>query len=390
MTRPVIVWLILALAVAIGTAWFFANFERVTENVNVGYRGEARRNAFLAAERMFTRLGATAREVRSLSQLSRLPPGSTLLVAAQRAALGPVELASLLAWTDTGGRLIVEAERPPLRDPLLERLHVARESYRPSRRHAKPPAPLDAATPVMLPGRNAPLRALLLEPFRLSLPAASVTWRADNALGSQLAALRYGAGTVIVATSLDFMRNALIGQFDHAELAWSLAGGNAAKQILVLQRLQQPSLLNWLRANAWQALVGLALLLALWLWRIVPRFGPTAPDPPPGRRRLLDHLRAAGRFHWQQGDRAALLGAAREACLARTFKVHPEVAVLSGAERSARLAQIFALPAEELEGAFDAELPRDALSFTRRIALLQSMHERLARRPSARNRRGRK
>ena len=390
MTRPATVWLVLALAAAIGTAWFFANFERVTETVNIGYRGEARRNAFLAAERMFTRLGARAREVSSLSQLSRLPPGGTLLVAARRAALGPVELDSLLAWADAGGRLIVEAERPPLRDPLLERLHVAREPYRPSRRHAKPPAPLEAATRVTIPGRDTPLGALLLEPFRLILPATGVAWHADNAVGSQLAALRRGAGTVIVATSLDFMRNALIGKFDHAELAWSLAGAGAAKPILVLQRLQQPSLLNWLRANAWQALIGLALLVALWLWRIVPRFGPTAPDAPPGRRRLLDHLRAAGRFHWQRGDRAALLGAAREACLARTFRAHPEVAALSGAERSARLAEIFALPAEELESAFGAEAPRDALAFTRRIALLQSMHERLARRPSAGIKRGRK
>ncbi len=390
MTRPVIVWLILALAVTIGTAWFFANFERVTETVNGGYRGEARRNPFLAAERMYTRLGATAREVRSLSQLSRLPPGGVLLVAARRAALGPVELDALLAWTDAGGRLIVEAERPPLRDALLERLHVGRKRDRPSPRRAQPPASADAATRVAVPGRSAPLGALLLEPFKLTLPAAGVAWHAENATGSQLAALRRGAGMAIVATSLDFMRNPLIGQLDHAELAWSLAGGGAAKNILVLQRLQQPSLLEWLRANAWQALVGVALLVALWLWRIVPRFGPTAPDPPPGRRRLLDHLRAAGRFHWQQGDRAALLGAAREACLARTFRAHPEVAALTAAERSARLAEIFALPAEELEAAFGAGPPRDALDFTRRVALLQSMHERLARRPDAGIKRGRK
>jgi Domain of unknown function (DUF4350) len=389
MTRPITVWLVVALAAAIGSAWFFANFERVTETVNVGYRGEARRNQFLAAERMFTRLGATSREVNSLSELSRLPRGGALLVAARRAALGPLELDALLAWADGGGRLIVEAERPPLRDPLLERLQVSREQYRRSPRYPQPP-PGDAVTRVPIPGRNAPLRALLLETFRLTLPATGVAWHADNAIGSQLAALRRGAGTVVVATSLDFMRNALIGQLDHAELTWSLAGGGAAKQILVLQRLQQPSLLAWLRANAWQALVGLALLIALWLWRIVPRFGPTAPDPPPGRRRLLDHLRAVGRFHWQQGDRAALLRAAREACLARSLRAHPEVAALAQAERSARLAEIFALPADELEGAFGAEAPRDAVAFTRRIALLQSIHERLARRPSAGFKGGRK
>ena len=379
MTRRTIAWLVAGLAVVVGAIWFFANFERVTETVDVGYQGEARRNPFLGAERMYARLGAQVREVHSIRELSHLPRGGALLVPAQRAALGPVALDSLLAWTASGGRLIVEAAQPPQRDALLERLHVGRER-----------TPGERITLVAVPGHSTPLRALLLEKFSLQLPASGVSWHADNHSAARLATLRRGAGTVVVATSLDFMRNPLIGQLDHADLAWMLAGGDAAREILVLSHLQPLSLLDWLRANAWQALAGAALLVALWLWRIVPRFGPMMPDPAPGRRRLLDHLRAAGRFHWQHGDRAALLGAAREACLARTVKAHPEVVALSPAERSARLAQIFALPAEELEAAFGAEPPRDALAFTRRIALLQSMHERLARRPGAGMKRERK
>lgn len=379
MKRPVLGWLVASLAAALGATWFFANFERVTETIPVGFHGEARRNPFLAAERLYMRLGAQVRDLHALSALRRLPHGAVLLVAAPHGALGPRELDALLAWVRSGGRLIVEAERPPLPDALLERLRVQRTQRRGAR-----------VTLVPLAGYDKPLHALGLGAFSLAPPAADILWSIDSDAGTCLAALRHGAGSVLVATSLDFMRNALIGELDHAELAWALAGRGAAHDILVLGPLEAPSLLEWLRVNAWQALAGAAVLLALWLWRIVPRFGPLAPDPAPGRRRLLDHLRAAGRFHWQHGDRARLLDAAREACLARIARAHPEAAALGAAARAARLAELYGLPADALAGALSAEPPRDALAFTRRIALLQSIHERLAHRPGDRNTGGEK
>jgi len=379
MKRPAVGWLIAGLATVLGAAWFFANFERVTETENAGFHGAARRNPFLAAERLYARLGARVRELHAFAELSRLPRGAVLLVAARRAALGPREFDAVLAWVRSGGRVIVEAEQPQMRDPLLDRLRVKRAQGQGAR-----------ITLVPLAGYDRPLQALALGAFTLEPPQADVLWHADSETGTRLAALRLGSGSVLVATSLDFMRNALIGELDHAELAWALAGRGAARDILVLGQLEAPSLLAWLRVNVWQGLAGGALLVALWLWRILPRFGPLAPDPAPGRRRLLDHLRAAGRFHWQHGDRARLLDAAREACLARIARAHPEAAVLDAASRAARLAELYGLPADALTSALSAEQPRDALAFTRRIALMQSIHERLAHRPGDRNPRGEK
>lgn len=379
MRRPAVGWLIAGLAAVLGAAWFFANFEHVTETENTGFHGAARRNPFLAAERLYARLGARVRELHAFAELSRLPRGAVLVVAAHRAALGPRELDALLAWVRSGGRVIVEAEQPQMRDPLLDRLRVKR-AHGPGAR----------ITLVPLAGYDRPLQALALGAFTLEPPRADVLWRVDSDAGTRLAALRLGSGSVLVATSLDFMRNAQIGELDHAELAWALAGRGAARDILVLGQFEAPSLLAWLRVNAWQGLAGAALLVALWLWRILPRFGPLAPDPAPGRRRLLDHLRAAGRFHWQHGDRARLLDAAREACLARIARAHPEAAALDAASRAARLAELYGLPADALASALSAEQPRDALAFTRRIALMQSIHERLAHRPGDKHPRGEK
>jgi hypothetical protein len=96
-------------------------------------------------------------------------------------------------------------------------------------------------------------------------------------------------------------------------------------------------------------LVATFLLLGCWLWRIVPRFGPVPADPPPARRRLLDHLRASGRYLWTEGLRGQLAAAAREAALRRLARAQPDFAAASGSEKAARLAALASIPLEEAQ-----------------------------------------
>jgi hypothetical protein len=79
----------------------------------------------------------------------------------------------------------------------------------------------------------------------------------------------------------------------------------------------------------------------------VPRFGPVAPDAPPGRRRLLDHLRASGRYYWTKGLRSRLVVAARDAALRRIVRAQPDFAGAPQAERAARLARLAGISKEE-------------------------------------------
>jgi hypothetical protein len=53
------------------------------------------------------------------------------------------------------------------------------------------------------------------------------------------------------------------------------------------------------------------LLLAAWLWHIIPRFGVVRAEPQIERRSLIEHLRAIGRFLWRQQALGVLLDAAR-------------------------------------------------------------------------------
>lgn len=384
MTLARLGWLLTALLVGLAAIWFYRNFERTTENVYVGYQGEARRNPFLAAERLFARLGARATELRALPELTRLPEGGALLLAAPREALGAWPNDALAAWVARGGWLIVEAEAPGRSDALLERFGARRTGRIPRASKGRE----DPAGSIALPGHERPLRVELPRFARLQFDEKKapprLSWSAANASGVQLAALEHGKGRVLLATSLDFLRNPAIGMHDHAALAWWLVGEGRIAEIRVLHQPHKLSLAGWLWRHAWLVLLAAAAALVLWLWRVVPRFGPLAPDPGPGRRRLLDHLRAAGRFHWHAGEAGRLLESAREACLARVTRAHPEIASLEPAARHARLASLFALPAAEFERAFGAPPSTEPHEFTRRVALLQSLHERLARRPGAR------
>jgi hypothetical protein len=177
------------------------------------------------------------------------------------------------------------------------------------------------------------------------------------------------------------MRNRSIGQNDHAEFLWQLVRfqpGTGA--VFVFDNPQKLSLARWLADNAWAVLAAGALLLVAWLWRVAPRFGPIAPDPEPARRRLLDHLRASGRFQWSAGGAATLAEAAREAALRRVARAQPDFAALGTAERGARLAASFGLPAEEAGRVLRPAQNLQPAEFIGAMRVFQRIHERLARR----------
>lgn len=365
------VWTAVVVALAgLCAIWFFMNFERVAARERVGMSGEARRDPYLALERLSERMGLPARELRTLADLGVLPPHGVLLLPRARAELARRERDRLLEWVARGGTLVVEAEPPRVPDPLLDALGVQR---------IRPEKPAASAPRTVAPAPGA--RAL-----RVALPATQLlrARHADHAAalgeGALLVRIPYERGRATVLVDFGPLQNDAIGRHDHAELGWQLAqGAGDAGELLVLNRPEKLSLADWLRANAAQALAAAALLVALWLWRIAPRFGPVAPDPERARRSLLDHLRASGRFLWAVGQGARLGEAAREAALRRLQRAHPDFAALSPSERRARLAATFGLAEDDARQVLERQAPRTIPEFVRCVRVYQAIHERLAR-----------
>lgn len=378
---------ILLLAIAAGAAWFFKNFERVTETVHTGYRGEARRNPWLAAERLLLRMGAEASAMRSLPELRTLPAAATLVLPARRHTLTQDLRQSVLAWVEDGGRLIVEAEPAGQPDPLLDALGVTRNAVkRPAGTADRCEA--DGPFEVVLPGRENGSLVRLSRRLRLDSPNADFAF--DGGWGNALLLFQYGKGQVTVLNELDFASNPRIGMEEHARFLWelvSLAPGKIA--VYFFNRPGKLSLGDWLRENAWAPLAGGAALLLLWLWYVAPRLGPIAPDPARSRRRLLDHLRASGRFLWSGGGAQRLLDAARDSCLRRITRVHPDFLGIPEADRPRRLAEILGWPEPRARQLLAPANAAKMMDFLQTIGLYQAVHEQLALRARAPSRKTR-
>jgi len=321
----------LAVLAALAALWWVTNYERVPYQERVGPSSEVRLRPFLAAQRFAERMGVPASEIRSLPELDALQAGGVLLMPARRQALDPNRLRAIAAWVDRGGHLIVEAELPGVADPLLDLLGVQRVEA-------------DAAgKPLEVEAGGRKLAARIGGRTALQPPAG-----AEVALRSaRLVSYQRGWGTVTAAASLDFARNGQIGAHDHAELFWEMLALSGAQALQVYHRPERLSLWGFLKQHALEALGASLALLALWLWRIAPRFGPVAPDAPPARRRLLDHLRASGRYYWAKGRRANLVAAARDAALRRLARSQPDFAVAPQAEKISRLASLAGISSEE-------------------------------------------
>jgi len=317
--------------------WYVSGFERVPVTERVGLSGEARLRPLLAAERFAERMGLPAREARALPELDRLPARSVLILPRQRRSVDERRAAQLVTWVASGGHLIVEAEFEPVADPVLRRfgLRVERDTA------ARQPVHLEVT------GAGRRLALMSLRPGRMVADYGTPAFRVGAPGAERIVSLPVGEGLVTAAVELDFARNPFIGMHDHAELLWRILGLARSEELVVFHHPQRLSLWGFLVEHAAGALLAAGLLLALWLWRIAPRYGTLLPDPPPVRRRLLDHLRASGRFLWAQGLGATLAAAARESALRRVARAYPDFAEAPPAERAARLAALAGLaPAE--------------------------------------------
>ncbi len=373
MTRhQVLAVVVLAALAAVAGAWFFNNFQRVTYREWVGFQGEARRDPYLAAERLLARMGVGARRAKTPGELHELPANGTLILPDRRASITPEERARLLEWVEAGGHLIVEDENYRLPDPILEALGVTRAP-------TPNPQPPQRLVEVRLPHAPQPMRVDMHSLQTLDAPQA--TLRVSGKTATHLLHFPRGRGQVTVLNDLQFMRNASIGANDHAEFLWQLTRfAPQTSAVIFFDHAQAPSLWGWLTDNAWAALASGAGLVLLWLWRVAPRFGPLVPDPESARRRLLDHLRASGRFQWSAGRAAELAESAREAALRHVTRAQPDFAGLGRPEREQRLAEVFGLDVAAARRVLEPAKSVAPHEFMNAMRVFQRIHDQLSRR----------
>ena len=391
--------------VATLAALFFLSCEKRAIDIPRGYRGEAARNPYLAAQRLLERMGTPVRSVADLSGWRDLPPAdATLIIPTARRTLSKARTLELIRWVESGGHLIVvtwqlfdDENRSPdfVLDPLgVRQYQNATEEDAPRDDESAPDEPPPLVTKLgaadeedeeqevevagaVFPDRNVPLDVEFDPEFRIELDRAAADVRVfeiTDANGMHLATMRKGLGLVTAMTDDYFLTQPVIGDWDHAELVYRLAHFNGRTgPVWIAWGDEYPAALTLIWRHAWMVVTSALLVLGLWLWSASRRFGPLEPEPSLERRELMEHVRAAGRFQWRRGAAPALLAATRAALLERVRERHPGFAALVPAEQAARLAEISGLPRERVLRALAFSTDTDAGRFAQNIRTLEKI-----------------
>lgn len=366
-------WVVAAALLALAVFAFFQLFEQRRFEFETGFRDEAARNRYLAAQRLLERMGMQVRSL-SLGELRGLPPvDGALVLPTERATLSLDRSRELLDWVRAGGHLLVvtwtlwdeeDRREDPLLDPLgfrqFGRLGEAEEIVQ------------DEIARVRVPGRDPPLEVEHDPRFRFVDSEGRATWSVEDANGVHLLQTRLGAGYLTALTDDFFLTNTAIAEHDHAELVYRLArtGGRAGPVWIVFAE-EWPRPWQLLSAGAWVPVLAFAILVAAWGWMRAARFGPIRPDPPRDRRSLMEHVWASGRFHWQHGDAGMLVECAREALMERVRTRHPGWRELRPAELHARLAELSDVPRERIDRALAHRPEIQPERFSENIATME-------------------
>ena len=385
--RARIALFLLILAAALGAfGWFLArHLESRSERVWVGYHGEAERDRFLAAARLLDRLGREAHPIEGLPVLKTIGSRDALILPSRRLRLTPGQVKGLRAWVEGGGLLVAEgtfAEKEGQEradDPLFEAFDarlVKTSLSSPNIGEKEPFEDYQKRRDAFEKERGTFDLEINGTPCRVYLGAYDRL--EDRAQGGDPSAAHHvisrseGDGAAMLFTHLDALDNGRLADEDHADfLAALVAKRSAGAKVWIVYSEEPPSLVAWLRANAWMVVLGFGLLILLGLWRGLRRLGPAIPEPVLDRRSLLEHLAAAGRFQWSVREGQALLTAAQAALAERLRRAHPALAALPPDALVAALAERSGLPEMRVFKALRYGRHADARDFTEAIQTLE-------------------
>ncbi|NEV60573.1 DUF4350 domain-containing protein [Thiorhodococcus minor] len=362
------------IAVTAMVSWFFANFERRTERIPVGYSSEARRNALLAAERFLKALELPAESVTGRDRLWHLPAATDTLVVLGVGPMSTERQARLMAWLKQGGHLIVEAmetweeDTPPagLLTDLGFRLRF----------DAGEGADDDDGTRIAtldLADAGRPVKVAFQSGYALEGRDGDEILAAA-AGRPRILQRRIGEGRLTVLSDSGFLTNTSIGEHDHAYFAAQLLAPEKGGRIWLLYDSDMP----WLGALLWgiapYALTSVAVLAVVWLWSLGRRLGPLVTAPDRRRRDLIEHLDASGDFLWRHNGTTALVDSSRKRILGDWLRHHPDLAQHGSQAQAEALAAFTGESVERIYRSLFAQ-PDDARGFTEQAMLLQQLRQ---------------
>jgi hypothetical protein len=187
-----------------------------------------------------------------------------------------------------------------------------------------------------------------------------------------------GRGQITLTPDLSFLYRWNLTEADHAAYFQRLLRFHSnTGTIAVWSRPVELSLFRWLWDHARLPVVALLVLVAAWIWKGWPRFGPRRPDPPPQRRSLLEHLAASARLMWRGGGGEHLLACTRTALEQRAQRLNPAFAALDLGAKAEWLATATGGDPDAIASALDDRPGRPAHTLAQDLLTLERLRQRL-------------
>lgn len=315
-----------------------------------GYKGEAKNNPFLAAQRYLEQRGKKVSSGHGLSHFD----DETAMIFLPPSAVNTVGRAKrLMKWVESGGHLVlmldggsiggndfsmihgadtdfdIEDERPGI-DFILEELEIKSEAWE----HESADSDVDVTKLDIDEWEKLPEpdRALLgSEVSEIIFEGEALTihhWADQGLLYDEVFKDEYGSGEIGDSNKHRFLsviydggrvtllsdarplRNRYIGYADHARFLDELASFSREGGI-VFSNGEGEGLFSLLWLHFRWGMIALLLFIVFWLWQHLPRFGPDQDIGNGDMREFSSQVRGIGRFLWQHKRDDTMLNAMR-------------------------------------------------------------------------------
>ena len=331
--------------ISLSLCLLFVSCETETVEKVTGYKGEARKNPYLAAERLAEARGYSARSLPGWLTYD----SSTSLVVMPASNISTEGITRrLLRWVENGGHLIIPLEGgenyhndwsgprfwqvADLNDSFYQLadeigINWSSDGFKgdlvetPERADGKPSLrPPDRKRKVLtVDWLGEDIEVGFEEGYALSLsgtqPGDLVDSGEDGKHG--VVSREHGYGRVTVLNHARPLRNAFIDQLGNAQFSMALIDLSPPGEIVYLYGAGS-SFFTLLWRHCWLVLLTLAGVLVVWLWKGGARFGPLrGGESDRTHLSFSNHVRAIGTYYWDRKKSDQLLEALRKDVLCR-------------------------------------------------------------------------
>jgi hypothetical protein len=295
----VIRWLCLILA-----AFLTASCEYKEVKREVGYKGKARVNPWLAAERFSTAMG---HQTRSLANWRAPEPDDAVWFVPAVLLNNRSYVRQAEGWVEDGGHLVL----------LIQHADASTQDWTKSWLDPEFETPfkefLASADLKLDHGSNKQSDHFVFDGRSYRVDSSSEFTVSGTGGGTDLlASAPYGDGRISVIPDARIFRNRWIDEHEHAALLEAMITCTRSPGNIVFMRGMNLSLWSMIREHLWMVLFALASLVLLWLWKNLARFGPVESSQVPSELRGYErHLEALGDFQWRLDRATSLLAPLR-------------------------------------------------------------------------------